>query len=97
LFGQLVLHYKLAKKFEINYNLNYNSLNSNLGTPNNMFLNEAGILWKPENNKYAMYCTVKNIFNQSNFSNNSITPYFISSSQYQLLRRFVLVSLQYKF
>jgi hypothetical protein len=97
LFGQLELHYKFAKKFQINYNLNYNSLNSNVGTSNNIFLNDAGILWKPENKKYAMYCTVKNIFNQSNFSNNSITPYFFSSSQYQLLRRFVLFSLQYKF
>lgn len=97
LFGQLELHYKFAKKFQINYNLNYNSLNSNVGTSNNIFLNDAGILWKPENKKYAMYCTVKNIFNQSNFSNNSITPYLFSSSQYQLLRRFILFSLQYKF
>lgn len=96
-FGQCELHYKFAKKFQINYNLNYNSINGNVGASKNILLNDAEILWKPEHKKYVIYCSVKNIFNQSRFSNNTITPYYFSLSQYQLIQRFVLFSLQYKF
>ena len=50
-----------------------------------------------KNNKLIAYLNANNLFNTKTFKDNSLTDIYVSQTQYQLMPRYVLLKLEYRF
>lgn len=83
---------ELSKRLSVRASNNYYSIN-----PNNFFFTDIEINLNPEKSRWSYRLVGSNLSNLSRFSNIYITDYQSSESSFDIVPRYILLDLKYRF